>query len=191
MTVANQSDKHSSQVAVNPSENAVQIDHLVQGATETNALTGNQRQENTTGNQTTKENTTGNQTTKENTTGNNPDIISANCRVLLTMPSENAKIITVKPGSTIDLGKFGQFKVDDLIGKYFGFHYEIQKQGLVAIKNRNVLDGFDEQLLTSEDNSNQLIDDDRTKQKLSYTDIETLKQASLQGDVDHNVNCLT
>ena len=116
----------------------------------------------------------------------NPDIISENDHILLKMPSDNAKIIVAKSNTMIELGKFGRFNINDLLGQYYGMHYEIETQGLVAIKNNNFLNDFDTELTTADDNSNQLIEDVRTKQKLSHSEIEALKLESLQGK-HHNV----
>lgn len=46
--------------------------------------------------------------------------------VILELPSGNVKTVQLEPGQTIELGKFGSFAADELIGLPYGLKYEIQ-----------------------------------------------------------------
>lgn len=48
-----------------------------------------------------------------------PDVIQAGHSVIIQMPSGTSKIIKLTPASQISLGKYGNFKSDDLIGRYY------------------------------------------------------------------------
>ncbi|KAH6565413.1 hypothetical protein BASA60_009912 [Batrachochytrium salamandrivorans] len=115
------------------------------------------------------------------------DIIRENEWVLLKLPSGNHKIFVLKAGEKVDLGKFGSFQSDDLIGKFQLVPYEIHGSNEIRrLQNLDFLEEFDfgESL---ESASNVLIIDDPASQKLSQNDIEAFKQQSLQGIVDHSV----
>ena len=66
----------------------------------------------------------------------NPDIITRHSTVLIQMPSGNYKLIELrKEKSTaskhlISLGKFGEFQMDALLGKYFDVPLEISEKGI-------------------------------------------------------------
>ncbi|KAH6569466.1 hypothetical protein BASA62_004837 [Batrachochytrium salamandrivorans] len=114
------------------------------------------------------------------------DIIRENEWVLLKLPSGNHKIFVLKAGEKVDLGKFGSFQSDDLIGKFQLVPYEIHGSNEIRrLQNLDFLEEFDfgESL---ESASNVLIIDDPASQKLSQNDIEAFKQQSLQGIVDHS-----
>lgn len=51
--------------------------------------------------------------------------IPAHKPVILELPSKNTKTIVLEPGKTIELGKFGSFAADELIGLPYGLKYEI------------------------------------------------------------------
>ncbi|KAJ1569913.1 tRNA (adenine(58)-N(1))-methyltransferase non-catalytic subunit trm6, partial [Nowakowskiella sp. JEL0078] len=80
------------------------------------------------------------------------------------------------------LGKFGQFDVNELIGKIYEVPYEIYdgKKLRRALLN-SVLETME--IENSEGNNNSKIFDDKSSQKLSHEDIEALKQGSLKGEV--------
>ena len=68
----------------------------------------------------------------------NPDIIHRNSSVLLKMPSGNYKLLELrkekktkntKGNHRISLGKFGDFELEALIGKYYGIPLEIVDRG--------------------------------------------------------------
>ncbi|ODV79972.1 adenine-N(1)--methyltransferase [Suhomyces tanzawaensis NRRL Y-17324] len=52
-------------------------------------------------------------------------IITANQHALIRLPSEGLKIVELRSGGTISLGKFGSFDVDAILGYAFGQSFEI------------------------------------------------------------------
>ncbi|KAJ1995413.1 tRNA (adenine(58)-N(1))-methyltransferase non-catalytic subunit trm6 [Coemansia umbellata] len=107
-----------------------------------------------------------------------PTLIKDGDFVVIRMPSTNSKIVCIKSGATVSLGKFGSFKADALIGNTFGHTFEIEKGG--AIKPHKQA-GFDNADIT-EANNKEIFDDPKA-QKLSFEEIESLKAKSLAGDV--------
>lgn len=68
-------------------------------------------------------------------------VICADTQVLVRLPSDNFRIVRLVPGASINLGKFGTFRVNDILGHPFGLTYEIfgsgpEEKGLV--KNRRL-----------------------------------------------------
>ncbi len=65
----------------------------------------------------------------------NPDIITRHSTVLIQMPSGNYKLIELRKEKSkasnhlISLGKFGEFQLDALLGKYFDVPLEISEKG--------------------------------------------------------------
>lgn len=59
--------------------------------------------------------------------------IQADVPILLRLPSGKLKQVTLQPGRSVGLGKFGSFKADDVIGQPFGFTYEINEDGSLGI----------------------------------------------------------
>jgi tRNA (adenine-N(1)-)-methyltransferase non-catalytic subunit len=55
----------------------------------------------------------------------NPDLISSKSNVLLKLPSGNYKSVQISKEPTTSIGKFGTFRTQELIGKYFGIPLEI------------------------------------------------------------------
>ncbi|KOG97095.1 tRNA 1-methyladenosine methyltransferase subunit GCD10 [Saccharomyces eubayanus] len=51
--------------------------------------------------------------------------IDFNQHVIVRLPSKNYKIVELKPNTSISLGKFGAFEVNDIIGYPFGLTFEI------------------------------------------------------------------
>ncbi|KAJ2212317.1 tRNA (adenine(58)-N(1))-methyltransferase non-catalytic subunit trm6 [Coemansia sp. RSA 487] len=107
-----------------------------------------------------------------------PTLIKNGEYVVIRMPSTNSKIVCIKAGSTISLGKFGSFKASALIGNTFGHTFEIEKGGTIK-PHKQV--GFDDADIT-EANNKEIVDDPKS-QKLSFEEIEKLKTKSLAGDV--------
>ncbi|KAJ1946175.1 tRNA (adenine(58)-N(1))-methyltransferase non-catalytic subunit trm6 [Kickxella alabastrina] len=107
-----------------------------------------------------------------------PTIIKESDHVILRMPSNNSKAVCIKANTTISLGKFGSFKANELIGKTFGHTYEIEKGGSIRPHKQS---GFDDADITEANNKE--INDNPKSQKLSFEDIEILKQKSMTGDV--------
>ncbi|KAL7313037.1 tRNA (adenine(58)-N(1))-methyltransferase non-catalytic subunit trm6 [Mucor circinelloides] len=108
------------------------------------------------------------------------DLIQAQQTVIIEMPSGNAKIISLKPNTMVNLGKFGTFQSDYLIGKPFGLSYEIiSKQGEIrpvvhVSKNNNI-----EETAAN----NQMIIDDASNQTLTHEQVLALKEKGLQGEL--------
>ncbi|KAK0565018.1 tRNA (adenine(58)-N(1))-methyltransferase non-catalytic subunit trm6 [Tilletia horrida] len=111
------------------------------------------------------------------------NIIPANLPIVLRLPSTKHKPVTLVPGRTVSLGKFGAFRADDLIGMPFGHTYEIvggnphkNKAGdLRMVANKTLAD------IEETDATNEYINDDGESQKLTYVDIKQLKDAGLGG----------
>ncbi|KAJ3036030.1 cytosolic factor, phosphatidylinositol/phosphatidylcholine transfer protein [Rhizophlyctis rosea] len=111
------------------------------------------------------------------------DIIQDGNWAILQMASERSKVIQLKTNTTVNMGKFGTFQVNDVIGKPFDIPMEVYDRGRARpVTNFTNIEAFD--IETDETNNNRDIVDDRTSQQLSYTDIEELKKKSLKGDVD-------
>ncbi|KAJ2721720.1 tRNA (adenine(58)-N(1))-methyltransferase non-catalytic subunit trm6 [Coemansia sp. Benny D115] len=107
-----------------------------------------------------------------------PTIIKEGDHVIIRMPSDNSKTVCIKANTTISLGKFGSFKANELIGTTFGHTYEITKGGSIQPHKQS---GFDDADITEANNKE--INDNPNSQKLSFEEIERLKQKSLSGDV--------
>ncbi|CEP19570.1 hypothetical protein [Parasitella parasitica] len=113
------------------------------------------------------------------------------------MPSGNAKLIVLKPNTMVNLGKFGSFQSDFLIGKPYGLSYEIiGKQGeirpVVHVSKNNsigecgISPGFlIAKYLQLEETAanNQMIVDDASNQKLTHQQVLALKEKGLQGEL--------
>ncbi|KAK9456651.1 Gcd10p family-domain-containing protein [Dipodascopsis uninucleata] len=122
----------------------------------------------------------------------NEDTIQANSYVLIRMPSSTLRITQVVPNTTIHLGKFGSFFADDIIGRPYGYTYEIQDskhvevlysaEGLFPSSATNEDENEDEADVddNKEDSigTNELTYDDPNVQKLSMREIEELKRSS-------------
>ncbi|SNX85226.1 related to GCD10 - translation initiation factor eIF3 RNA-binding subunit [Melanopsichium pennsylvanicum] len=131
--------------------------------------------------------------------------IDSGSTVILKMPSGRTKAAEIMPGKQVSLGKFGSFKADDLIGMPYGFTYEIQpdtaappengkssqKKGaasrsgggsLKLVINRTLGDLETEASETLETTAtNEHINDDGSAQKLTYVDIQELKNKGISG----------
>lgn len=128
--------------------------------------------------------------------------IASGSTVILKMPSGRTKAAEIMPGKQVSLGKFGSFKADDLIGMPYGFTYEIQsdtaaKEGaskqngkatngaggsLKLVINRTLGDIETEASETVETTAtNEHINDDGSAQKLTYVDIQALKEKGISG----------
>lgn len=130
--------------------------------------------------------------------------IASGSTVILKMPSGRTKAAEIMPGKQVSLGKFGSFKADDLIGMPYGFTYEIQPDtasttpvqngkgakkdavstggSLKLVINRTLGDIETEASETVETTAtNEHINDDGSAQKLSYIDIQALKNKGISG----------
>lgn len=75
----------------------------------------------------------------------NQTFIKPNTFVLIRLPSENFRVVKMTPTASINLGKFGSFRVHDILGHPFGYTYEIfgigpEEKGLT--KNQKVKKGL-------------------------------------------------
>lgn len=71
----------------------------------------------------------------------NQKTILSNSQVLIRLPSDNFRVVKLVPNTVINLGKFGSFRVDDILDLPFGFTYEMfgmgpEEHGLV--KNKRI-----------------------------------------------------
>ncbi|KAI9142547.1 adenine(58)-N(1)-methyltransferase non-catalytic subunit TRM6 [Paraphysoderma sedebokerense] len=107
------------------------------------------------------------------------DVIQEGKFVIIIMPSGNKKIVQVKADSVIELGKFGKFSANLIIGKPFGPTYEIINHNEIKrIELKSELEEVEET-----EANNQAIYDIMTNQKLTHDEIEELKEKSLKGEV--------
>ncbi|KAG0261549.1 tRNA (adenine(58)-N(1))-methyltransferase non-catalytic subunit trm6 [Actinomortierella ambigua] len=115
----------------------------------------------------------------ETETASVPDTIQADQFVLIRMPSDNVKCIGLKAGSTVSLGKFGQFRANDIIGRAWGNTYEIyDRDNKLRIYHPEAFDEIQET-----DANNREILDDGSSQKLSLEEIHALKAEGLKGSL--------
>lgn len=90
--------------------------------------------------------------------------------VLFKLPSSNTKLVRVQDKEQIDLGKYGSFSANLLIGQNYDWTFEIQGDQLVQ-KDLE----FDIELAVDTEGSNQNINDFSENQKLSFQEIEKMK----------------
>ncbi|CAO3630787.1 unnamed protein product [Cunninghamella blakesleeana] len=103
--------------------------------------------------------------------------ITENQYVLIALPSGNVKMLNIKLETKINLGKFGTFLSDNLIGQPFGLSYEIcdTKGGIRPVKNY-ALEAVEETKA-----NNQTIVDEGQVQTLTQEQVEQLKLDSISG----------
>ncbi|EDO16709.1 hypothetical protein Kpol_1003p14 [Vanderwaltozyma polyspora DSM 70294] len=135
--------------------------------------------------------------------------IVAGQHVILKLPSNNSKIVELKPDGSISLGKFGSFNVNDILGYALGTTFEIyyneeNQETNQTNKNKNpvgqvrVIDNSkdtsanEESRATSEENdlnsmdsslsNKNLINVGNEIQKMTMDEIEQLKKQSVSGN---------
>lgn len=105
--------------------------------------------------------------------------IEPNKWLLLRLPSKNHKITQLEPGQLVSLGKYGTFLADSLIGKHFGYTYDIN-----ADKSVSAIDQIE--FATDNDVSEQTMSGDQIEylgtNTLSMNEIEELKSQGLKGE---------
>lgn len=101
---------------------------------------------------------------------NEKETIQPNSCIFLRLPSNLLKFMVVKPNTMVNLGKFGTFYTNDIIGHPYGFTYEICNQKLKIMKSNEIYEIEDE--IT--DNKETM--DDSFNQQLTYNEIMLLKQ---------------
>ncbi|KAJ3350333.1 tRNA (adenine(58)-N(1))-methyltransferase non-catalytic subunit trm6 [Allomyces javanicus] len=110
-----------------------------------------------------------------------PGIIRAGDHVLLVLPSENKRMLQIKPDATVELGKFGKFQTNALIGKPYGVPYEIVKGGELVRAEVTPEDALGEADSDVKDANNKNIFDDNANQTLTHEEIATLKAEQASG----------
>ncbi|ORZ08421.1 Gcd10p family-domain-containing protein [Absidia repens] len=105
--------------------------------------------------------------------------ICKNQYLLISMPSGNVKMLNIKEDTTVNLGKFGSFKSNNLIDQPFGLSYEIyDTNGSIRPIKNVALEAVEE---TKANNQN--IVDSRLVQSLTHEEVEKLKQAGISGSL--------
>lgn len=125
--------------------------------------------------------------------------IISNQNVLIRLPSEGLKIVELRPGGVISLGKFGSFEADGVLGYCFGQSFEILDNHKVqpiksisaeAAPTENELLTKDEltTLFTglSENNQN-IIDIGSSIQALSHEEIDALKESGATSSIGQQI----
>ncbi|PVU99375.1 hypothetical protein BB559_000774 [Furculomyces boomerangus] len=108
----------------------------------------------------------------------NDGIVKEKDLLIVKLPSGNSKIIKIEDKKHIELGKFGSFDKDKLIGKPYGQWYEIFGNGEI----RPILNSKFE-VLDETGANNQEIFDGKDSQKISQSEIEDLKKESKAGTI--------
>ncbi|CAM0140954.1 tRNA (adenine(58)-N(1))-methyltransferase non-catalytic subunit trm6 [Umbelopsis sp. WA50703] len=115
-------------------------------------------------------------TTEDDITEDFPHIKANQC-LFLQLPSGNVKQINLKPDTKISLGKFGTFKANALIGQPFGLTYQIiNNQGDIKPARNMALEDIEETEANNRD-----IFDTKDAQKLTFEEIEKMKQDISEG----------
>lgn len=108
--------------------------------------------------------------------------------VIIMLPSGTQKLIQIK-GQPVNLGKFGSFNTNDLIGHFYSVPLEIYDiDKIKPLEQINYLEAYNIDPKLETENNNQEILDNGTKQKLSQKDVEALKKKSLGGELNHQVH---
>ncbi|KAF8515843.1 Gcd10p family-domain-containing protein [Hysterangium stoloniferum] len=102
--------------------------------------------------------------------------IKAGNTVLIRLPNAEVRSIVVKENSLINLGKFGSFYGNALIGQPFGLTYQITKREL-AVEVAKPIEDLEETNAT-----NELINDGEFVQPLTSAEIEALKLEDASAD---------
>lgn len=114
----------------------------------------------------------------------NPETIKEGNYVMIKLPSDNMRVFKMNAGSTVHLGKFGSFRVNDIIGHPFGYTYEIigEKQ-LRVVAEEFTRDESDPAVVDElqPDENNRELYDDPSAQQLTMDEIEELKKRSADG----------
>ncbi|CDK29673.1 unnamed protein product [Kuraishia capsulata CBS 1993] len=130
--------------------------------------------------------------------------IRAHARCLVRLPSDQLKIVELRPGGSISLGKFGAFFVDDVLGHKYGQTFEIVDDkkvipvpGMTYTGSKDaeddtaaaesadsaVADDLIRLALKSGVNNQEIQDLGAEVQKLSNADIEEMKKQGSSGQI--------
>ncbi|KAJ3048769.1 tRNA (adenine(58)-N(1))-methyltransferase non-catalytic subunit TRM6, partial [Rhizophlyctis rosea] len=111
------------------------------------------------------------------------DLIKNGNWVILQMASDRSKVIQLKKDGTVNMGKFGSFLVNDVLGKPFDVPFEVYDRNRARlVASYTQIAAFDIEADDSANNKDLV--EDQNSQQLSYTDIEEMKKQGLKGDVD-------
>lgn len=109
----------------------------------------------------------------------NREVITLGQYALVTLPSDGLKMVDLRESGIVSLGKFGLFKVENIIGYPWGLTFEIledyQVRPIKLIDEEIELTRDDLTKLFSENNQN-IIDVGSLVQKLSNEDIAEIKR---------------
>lgn len=120
--------------------------------------------------------------------------ICAGQHVLVRLPSDNLKIVELKTNGIISLGKFGAFRVNEILGHKLGTTFQIIYTGdeKDVVKGSNTLIGevrvAEDRIRAaspsgcSSENNQDLINIGSQVQKMSMEEIEKMKRQALSGD---------
>lgn len=107
--------------------------------------------------------------------------IEAGSYVLLRLPSGNNKVVKLENGQVINLGKFGTFRAECILGDPFGFTYEVlPDQSVSKVDQPEYIEHDD--LLGSEQTMEGDQIDAMGLQALTTEEIERLKKEGLSGE---------
>ncbi|KZT73344.1 Gcd10p-domain-containing protein [Daedalea quercina L-15889] len=101
------------------------------------------------------------------------DTIQAGNTLLLRLPSGDIKTWKLEKDSAANLGKFGSFHANELVGQQFGLTYEIADKKLKVVSSRTLQEVEDTEA------TNELINDGQFVQPLTAEEIETLKKSGV------------
>lgn len=126
------------------------------------------------------------------------NVISVDQHALIRLPSDGMKIIELKTDGQINLGRFGTFEVNDIIGYPFGQSFEILEDKVIPIKsiNEQEMEGDEEveegelsrDMLTkifsnSAENNQNIINIGAKIQKLTHEDVDELKRSGAASNI--------
>lgn len=125
--------------------------------------------------------------------------IISNQNVLIRLPSEGLKIVDLRPGGVVSLGKFGSFEADEVLGYCFGQSFEI----LDNHKVRPIKSISDDVITTDEtelskdelttlftgnsENNQNIIDIGSSIQTLSKDEIDALKESGATSSIGQQI----
>ncbi|KAI0785350.1 Gcd10p-domain-containing protein [Irpex lacteus] len=101
------------------------------------------------------------------------EVIEAGHTVLLKLPNGETRTHKLEKNGTVSLGKYGSFKVNDLVGQPYGLSYDIVDRGLKVVPPRTIVEVEDT------DATNELINDGDAVQPLTIKEIEELKNSGI------------
>ncbi|KAJ3294771.1 tRNA (adenine(58)-N(1))-methyltransferase non-catalytic subunit TRM6 [Borealophlyctis nickersoniae] len=112
----------------------------------------------------------------------NGEIMKNGFWAILQLPSDRSKLVSLQEDRSISMGKFGNFKVSDVLGYPFDIPFEVYDKGRARrATTMSFLESFD--IETEEGVNNKNLVDDQTSQKLTHGDIEAMKQERLEGGI--------